>query len=400
MLEALRGDLEVSAPGRGGSKRALIVGAVALTAVAGLGAALTFVTPDSVETPPVVPGAGQGEARAPAPPVAPEPPAPAPPQEESAEVRARALLERARVRAHDLAPLAELSELLAEAERLAPTEDLRAEVQLDLATYTFRRGGFEEATRLARSIRAPGRLGLQARYLAAYGQLWQDRYDEGLGGLEALWRADPDGVVGQNAGAVFNSHTGRNDVGEKLARAALALDPSYVDAYCSLAFCLNDLSHRQPERKHELLDASLRASTEASRLAPDHPRPYLARAFALGNVGRPREALAAYDALIRLTEPRPMARALRHRARYRIMLDGDHEGALRDLERALDRDRNDVEALLWRGVLREQRGDREGAARDWVLAARSSRQALNRALGGMPAQVQQRVVEVLRQRLR
>jgi tetratricopeptide (TPR) repeat protein/predicted Ser/Thr protein kinase len=312
----------------------------------------------------------------------------------------RGLLGRVQRRARLHAPFPELMDLLEQAERLATAGSLKAQVQLDRATYAFRRGRFEEATRLASRIEEEGRIGLQARYVAAYGQLWQDRYPKGLGALEALWKDDPRGVVGMNAGAVFNSHTGRNGVGEELARAALALDSDYVDAYISLAFCLNDLSHREPERKDSLLAESLSSSAEAIRRCPDHPRAYMARAFALGNSGRPQEALVAYDELIRLTQPRPMARALRQRARYRIQLQRDHEGALADLESALERDADDAEALTWRGVLRNQKGDAEAAAQDWVRAAKANQKAMSRVLRGLPQDLRQHILSVVRQRLR
>lgn len=312
---------------------------------------------------------------------------------------ANQLLARARRRGARFAPLRELLPLLKQAERFAVDRELIATIQLARATYAFRRGRFQEATRLADRIEAEGRTKFQARYVSAYGQLWQDRFPIALPALEQLWRDDPQGVVGQNAGAVFNSHTGKNDVGVKLARAALALDPTYVDAYCSLAFCLNDLSNKLPERKAELLAASLEASSHAIRLSPDHPRPYMARGFALGNSGRAAEQLLAYDEVIRLTGPRPMARVLRFRASRRLQ-SGDSKGAMADLALALERDPNDVEALTWRGVIRERAGKGEAAIRDWRRAYETDRNTFGRALRGMHPRLRQRVLSALGLRTR
>ena len=302
-----------------------------------------------------------------------DPPAPPALRDHLAEVCVGAALEASRQRASFEVPLA-LFEL---AEQTASSAAQVDAARLARGDYLFRRGRFDQARdAVAELVRQPGDVGLQARYLSAFGLLWLERTQEGLEALRAVWEDDPEGVVGQNAGAVFNSYTGKNDIGERLALASLELDPDYVNAWISLTFCRNDLSSvigRQTGSETARLDKleeALEANDRAMALQPDHPRVWMSRAFVLGNMGEVVRAIEAYDEVIALTEPRPFARALRHRAKH-LAARSQLARATLDLNRAIEQNPADVEALVWRGVLLDMQGDRDGADQDWIRAART-----------------------------
>ncbi|MEZ6185099.1 MAG: serine/threonine-protein kinase [Planctomycetota bacterium] len=314
------------------------------------------------------------------------------------DVLAQRLLERARQRSRERASLEDVLALLEPAAQVVSAQALRDEVALEVASVHFRRGRLAEATALAQRLRArPGRIGLQARYVAAYGKVWQDPLQvEGLEELRALGELDPEGPVGLNASAVYNSHHGDNARGERLAARALELDPGYVDAHISLAFCRNDQVFTTGDRG--FLDASLAASSAAIELMPDHPRAYLARAYALGNQGQRQATLDAYDQVIALTEPRPMARALRQRSQHRFA-GGDTQGALEDLGRAIELYPRDGEAYALLGVLYERLGRGEEAdgvwRRGWESARREFEVAVQRLAQRAP-RLTERIARALR----
>jgi serine/threonine-protein kinase len=316
--------------------------------------------------------------------------------EEARELLAQRGLSLASVLSRQRSPYERPLELLRLAERVATKESTVDAVRLERASYLFRRGRFQEASELAGSLaRRPGRLGYQARYVDAFGQLWQERYKPALDALRGIWEDDPDGVVGLNAGAVFHSYSGMNDVGERLAVRSLELDPDYADAWISLTFCRNDL-HRivQQESGPELgarkLEEALEANKRAVALQPDHPRAWMARAFVLGNMGRAEGAVEAYSTGIVLTEPRPFARALRYRAKH-LAQQGKLREAARDMSRALEQDPADVEALAWRGVFQDQLGRGKEAEEDWIRAIRADQRAFQSHVGRMPRPVIERI---------
>ncbi len=320
-----------------------------------------------------------------------------------ADLRAR-LVEGARARSARHAPYEEPLEVLDLAARLAASADESGAVELERASYLFRRGRLEEARTLAGSLsNEPGRVGLQARYVAAFALVWQDvSMNDGLAELRGIWEDDRDGPVGNNAGAVFHSYSGMNDIGEKLARRSIEIDPEYVDPRISLAFCLNDLSNRAPHEgrtQAQLLAASEASSNVAIELQPDHPRAFMARAFATGNLGRPRDAIAAYSRLIELTEPRPFARALRNRANQWLN-QGNFAAARDDFGRALEVSPGHVESLFWRGIALHQLGDLEGALRDWMVIDRASSETLDAFVSRLPEAFREQIGALIQQRRR
>ena len=290
---------------------------------------------------------------------------------------AQALLDRAMATSRQKAPLEDVLAILDPARRAAVAPDLRAAIALEEASVHFRRGRFARATELANRLRdEPGRLGYQARYVAAFGKLWLDATaQEGLDELEALWKLDTSGPVGLNAKAVWHSYNGMNDKGEGFALRSIELDPDYVDPYISLAFCRNDLYHRIKDAGY--LQRSLEASSHAIQLQPDHPRAYMAHAFASGNLRRTEECLRDYDAVIALTEPEPFARALRNRAQQHLAAK-DKLKALKDYTRSLEVSPGHVEALLLRGYVYYTLDRRQDAAQDWIAGLESNRESFLR----------------------
>jgi len=387
----------------GGSPRglavAVVVGAVAAGGAVGwwvlTGAPVTprnGAASEPAPTPGEAPPAGTPVDPGPAPP--PADPSPEAPPAAARAAEARRLLARARERSRAKAPFAEVRPDLAEAAAAAidaGDADLADAVELESAELCFRRGRFEDATALGDALaarRPPGdRIGLQARYVAAFGQLWLDRQD-GLDRLRAIWRDDPERPVGLNAGAVWNSYNGDNPKGEVLARRALELDPDYTDPLISLGFCLND-----QRRWREALEPI----EEAIRRQPDHPRAYMAKAFATGNLQDGQAAWEAYGEVIALTRPTPMPRALRHRARLAVMR-GDFAQAVADAEDLLAMLGADREAWFWRGVARERTGDVEGAVADWSQARAADPRGFRQDLARVGREYAERIQALLDER--
>ncbi|RJL33258.1 tetratricopeptide repeat protein [Bailinhaonella thermotolerans] len=146
-------------------------------------------------------------------------------------------------------------------------------------------------------------------------------------------------------------------VEEGIARMDAALPPGRHDLdRCTL------LSNRarlltmlgRPEEAVAAYDALLAVD-------PDYAEYHFDRAGLLHRLGRHAEALAGYDEAVRLGPPFPEMH--HNRALLRQAL-GDEEGALADLGRVLELDPGYVDAYVNRAGLRAAAGDRAGAAAD------------------------------------
>ena len=110
---------------------------------------------------------------------------------------------------------------------------------------------------------------------------------------------------------------------------------------------------------------ALGAATLALILSPDDPDLLIDRSVASATLGHYEDAVDDLSHALELDPKRPDALVLRAAA-WR------HEGHLDlaqdDVDRALARDPDNPEAYLERGILRQRRGDRAGAHKDWVQA--------------------------------
>lgn len=248
-----------------------------------------------------------------------------------------------------------LAPLFAAARQAAQSQSEQDQVRAELLELLHRRGRYAEVLEGARPYLARrDRAALQIRYLAAMSQLWLLQ-GESMQALEAVHAADPEGPVGLTAHAVHLSHLGRNAQGAQAARQAIRLDPNYVDAYLSLAFCLNDL--RQPQAAAQVLG-------RVAPLVPDHPRFHKATAFVASQLGDVATALRGYGKVIELTEPAPYLDALRRRAVLLYSLQ-KYQEARSDARQVAERSPQDL-ALVWLyGLCSFELGEREEAARVW-----------------------------------
>jgi len=245
--------------------------------------------------------------------------------------------------------------LFAKALAGAKDDAFRERVVVERLEFLHRRGRYEEVLKGAEAFsKSTTPLGLRARWLQAMSLLWQLR-GEALDALASLARADPEGAIGLTANATWNSHRGRNQDGARLAAAAINRDPSFPDAYLSLAFCLNDL------RRFRESAAVLQ---QVSPLMTDHPRYYKALAFVAGNTGSGEACLKAYDRLIELTQPNPYLDAVQRRGWMLYTLRRPKEASA-DAALVLKR-RPDNIAYRWlQGLCAFELGDPEGAAAIW-----------------------------------
>ena len=110
---------------------------------------------------------------------------------------------------------------------------------------------------------------------------------------------------------------------------------------------------------------ALGAATLALILSPDDPDLLIDRSLASAMLGRYADTVDDLSHALELDPKRADALVLRAAA-WR------HEGHLDlaqdDVDRALAKDPENPEAFLERGILRQRRGDRSGAHKDWVQA--------------------------------
>jgi tetratricopeptide (TPR) repeat protein len=119
-------------------------------------------------------------------------------------------------------------------------------------------------------------------------------------------------------------------------------------------------------------DDALQQYDEAIRLAPRDSAPVLARADLLLHLGRYGEARADYDRALTLG----LARADRFFGYfgrgYARIFTGDYNGAVRDMDAALAARPGMINAVVWRGYVRERLGQRDLALEDYEAALRLS----------------------------
>ena len=300
------------------------------------------------------PPASSPPARAAAtPPPASTPPPPTPPESVTP-------LERARARARERAPASEvlplLDEALAQARRKGDERGVE-EALFERADLLRRRGRFAEAVEAASELAGrAGRPGLEAGIVRGLALLRLGRPEEGLGALEAVHLADPQGASGLCARAIHGVFTGDPHALEQ-AEAALARDPAHVQALTTRGWALLNLG-RTPEAV-----AALRAQ---EALAPDDPRVLYGLGSALRAAGDPQAALRALDRAQALLEPPGFWLFQLTRLEVLGMLGRERERRA-ELDRWLRHRPDDGEALLVRGLLRVVSRD-GGGLEDWSRA--------------------------------
>ena len=265
------------------------------------------------------------------------------------------VLDALRAKARAGGSLEQLAPLFPAVEAAAKTPSQKDMARIELLELLHRRGRYPEVIQGARAFQdRRDRVALHARYLSAMSQLWLLQ-PECMPALEALYHEDREGPVGLTAGAVRLSHLGRNVEGAAAARQAIARDPNYVDAYLSLAFCLND--QRQAE-------AAALVLARVGPLVLDHPRYHKALAFVGTSLGDVKTALLGYSRVIELTQPQPYLDAVRRRAWLLFTLNRPRE-ALADARQVVRRSSEDLASVWLCGLCEFALGQRDEAARIW-----------------------------------
>ncbi|MGE0706442.1 MAG: protein kinase [Planctomycetota bacterium] len=274
-----------------------------------------------------------------------------------------------------------------EAVRLARGDEaFERRARYERAHYAFRRGRFRAALEEAQALSdVPGRLGLDARFLCGLVGLWDDQdARDGVERLERIWRDDPEGTVGLSAGATFHSYSGKNEVGERMARRSLELDPDNVETMIGLAFCLNDLGRR---------DEALAMVQRALVRAPDHLRAW--NCMTMVRLGRRelREARATTGTILTLAAPTPPPRVLSFHVEVCAVL-GEWEEVIATATRLIEANQGGGREYIRRAQGYEIQGRTELADRDWRLLV-TRRELFNQALSELPRPIAGRVLERL-----
>ncbi len=178
--------------------------------------------------------------------------------------------------------------------------------------------------------------------------------------LAEAWEATGGGEGARHCGALAVLGMGEPDRAaerlESLARTSrgTATARAAVLAQASQAWMMAD----QPNR-------AFGAATMALTLAPADVDLLVDRAVALGNLGRYNDAIEDLNRALGLDPDRVDAWVFRA-VSWRHL---DHvEQAERDVARALEADAENAEALLERGIIRQLKGDANGARDDWQRA--------------------------------
>ena len=164
-----------------------------------------------------------------------------------------------------------------------------------------------------------------------------------------------------NNRGLARARLGDNDAALDDFAAALAYDPSALDARCNRAGLLADLGHTAAALAEYAL--ALKAATRSD----DRAAVYHDRGCVLRDAGRTDEALAEFDAALALSPDR--LPTLEQRGRCRVTV-GDFAGAAADFDRALSLSPPDQTAGLYhaRGTLHIARKDFRAAVADYDQA--------------------------------
>lgn len=196
---------------------------------------------------------------------------------------------------------------------------------------------------------------------------------------EQLWLEPGDTPVGLAPGPWYLAVASPRATGP--VRISIELDPPGSPSRDPRWWYDRGLMHER-SGQHE---AALRALTIAVQLAPDDPFTRLARAEALRALSRWKEAASEYGEVLRAAPSFPTLAVLPGRAAC-LREAGDHEGALRDLDRvAQEHQSPEVQAELHhqRALVRLAAGDRDAALdeldRALRLAPRDWRSLVHRA---------------------
>lgn len=216
-------------------------------------------------------------------------------------------------------------------------------------------------------------LGLRVRWVHAMSLLWMGRTDA-MNALATLARADPQGAIGLTASATWHSHQRKNQDGVRLAVEAIKRNPSFPDAYLSLAFCLHDLG-RVREAAGVL--------QQVGPLLNDHPRYHKALAFVATSTGQAEGAVQSYTNVITLTQPEPYLEAVRSRGWLLYSLRRPKQ-ALADAEHVVRRSPQDIYYFWLTGLCKYELGEVEAAVAIWKRCQAASPQAVPELLRQTP----------------
>lgn len=140
-------------------------------------------------------------------------------------------------------------------------------------------------------------------------------------------------------------------------------DSQYQEALLQLAIALHNRAGQCYINGNE--DAAIQDFTEAIQSLPDFPMAYYHRGLALMDLKRPKDALADFDAAIKLKQEADYY-AARGRAQFELENDSD---ALDDLNRAIDLDSKKPEFYHDRGIVQYYLSDDKNALEDLNQAA-------------------------------
>jgi tetratricopeptide (TPR) repeat protein/predicted Ser/Thr protein kinase len=188
--------------------------------------------------------------------------------------------------------------------------------------------------------------------------------------------AEDDTARGYCARAALKRLEGELPGADLNAQSALRVDPDHVPALLELARC------RLERADYAGADAPIE---RARSLAPQNPEVHVLGALLKLREEKPESAAHAAERALALTAGAPDPDALVIRAQAAIVSRPPRvDAALADLDEVLGRTPEHLEALLWRGVVRHGRSDRDGAAEDWRHAWTVDRRRCERLAGLLP----------------
>jgi serine/threonine protein kinase len=245
-------------------------------------------------------------------------------------------------------------------------------LSLRRARWLRQRGWSAEALAALEGLRRDGPLGLEVRLLEAKLLRKTAGRDETRALLVKLSQEDEGGRIGRLARATWLAIDWRYPESSKIAADLKAENPKDAEALHLLS-----VAHAwkgNPEKALSFLESERETWPDSALIAR-------VRGKALSRLKRSEEALAAYGAAITLKQPKLNLGALCDRGRYLTRL-GRYAEARADFDAGVAAD--DVDALLFRGLLSWVEKDRARARADWKAAHQRSPQWYVRRMPDLP----------------